>query len=906
MPAVMSFQESRLARHAQERLDPVPSETVKRIRSFRAFLDAESEHLLKRHRFGLGGREIARGRSDVVDVVVSRACRMVAEDLGAPARDELRGCAVLALGGYGRRELSPMSDVDLLFLQPERRTARMTEFVEALLPLLWDVGLEVGHSVRSISDCVGMGRSDLHARNAMSEARRVTGNEELCGRFRSEMRAKVFGHPRSNRFFKEAMQAEVRGRRGRYGTVAGMQEPHLKEGAGGLRDLHLVGWVGLARYGFLSLEELVRAGLLEPAEQARAVRAYDFMLRVRNEAHFQTGRRTDLISLAIQPELAGSLGYSDQRAATASEIFMRDLYLRAQELQRFTDAFLLAADFWAEEEGFLGLKTRPRAVAVGPGRRYRLRNGFLEPPADGYDAGGDALRLFEVFEVAQEHDARVGDALMEGVRGSLDLVDRKVRHDPDAAAAFLRILGRPGRVAPAVRQMHDAGLLAKYLPEFRRVTLLVQHDHYHRYTIDEHTVRTLEALDALAVGERTDALALLGEALDQVRHPGRLALALLLHDVGKGQGGNHVTRGAAMARRICTRLHLEDEAAADVVFLVNKHLVMSRVSQRRDLMDAAVVRGFAETVETEDRLRMLFVLTHADISGVGPGTWNDWKAALLCDLFDRSLHALRGLEPRHLAGDGVLEERVLEALGHPEILRSDVEEFLRHLPARYPSLVPPEVIAAHVEMVRALGPRPVLTDWRASDRGPYTVLSVCVPDARGVLGRLAGAITGAGLDILSVDVFTRDDGVVLDVFRVSDAMGAGPVQPVPEERWKEITGEIEAVLEGARDPAEAVERQRARQARRRRRRPPAPPAVRFVPPDASGRTVVEVRADDQPGVVYRIATTLSQLGLDISLAKISTEKNQALDVFYVTEEGAPLGRGRHDEIRGALMEALGG
>ncbi|MEX2467362.1 MAG: [protein-PII] uridylyltransferase [Gemmatimonadota bacterium] len=899
----MRIQERRLERHAEQRLDGAPAETAKRIRSFRTFLEVEAEHLLKRHRFGLGGREIARGRSDLVDVVVGRSCRMVAADMGPAARDELAACAVVALGGYGRRELSPCSDVDLLFLHPARPSGRVTEFVEAILPLLWDVGLEVGHSVRSISDCIDFGRTDLHSRNAMSEARLLVGNEGLFSDFEADMRAKVYGHPKSNRFFRQAMAAEVEGRRKRYGSVVGMQEPHLKEGAGGLRDLHLVGWVGLARWGFRDLDELLRAGLVTPAEHARALRAYDFILRIRNEAHFQTGRRTDLIALDLQPSLAEHLGYSDQRSASASEIFMRDFYMRAQELQRFCDSFLLEAEFWAEEEGFLPLRRRPRTLVVGPERRYRLREGRLLPPPDGVDFEEDPLRLFEVFDVAQQHGAVVGDDLLEAVRAKLALVDRRIRSAPEAAAVFLRILGRTGRISRALRQMHDAGLLAKYLPEFRRVTLMVQHDHYHRYTIDEHTLKAIEALDALTDADlRDEGRIVLGRALDKVDDPGRLALALLLHDIGKGQGGDHVTKGAAIARRVCRRLGLGDDAASDVVFLVSKHLVMSRVSQRRDLTDETLVRGFAETVGTVDRLHMLFVLTYTDIRAVGPGTWNDWKSALLCELFDRTMGALTSGEvppPEHRAD---IAERVLGQL-HPEFLRSDVDAFLEHLPHRYGRLVPPDLIARHFEMTRQLGARPAVVDWRASDQGPYTVVSVCVPDARGLLGRLAGALTGAGLDILSVDVFTRDDGLVLDVFRVSEAMGPGPVHPVPESRYDEITEEVQAVVEGARDPAKAVERQRTRQMRRRRRSP-APTVVRFVPPDASGRTVLEVRTDDEPGVVYRLATTFSELGLDITLAKIATEKNQALDVFYVTEDGGPLGADRHPEVEKALLDAL--
>lgn len=901
----MRIQERRLERHAEQRLDGVPAETAKRIRSFRTFLEVESGHLLKRHRFGLGGREIAQGRSDLVDVVVSRACRMVADDMGPAARDDLSACAVLALGGYGRRELAPFSDVDLLFLRPDRPSVRVAEFVEAMLPLLWDVGLEVGHSVRSIPDCIHFGRTDLHSRNAMSEARLLVGDEALFARFRTELHAKVYGHPKANRFFKQAMAAEVEGRRSRYGPVVGMQEPHLKEGAGGLRDLHLVGWVGLARWGFKDLDELLRAGLVTTNVHARALRAYDFILRVRNEAHFQTGRRTDLIALDLQPSLAQHLGYSDQRSASASEIFMRDFYMRAQELQRFCDAFLLQADFWVEEDGFLPLRRRPRTLVVGPERRYRLKEGRLLPCPDGIDFAEDPLRLFEVFDVAQQHGALVGDTLIEAVRKHLSLVDRPARHDPDVAALFLRMLGRTGRVSTTLRQMHDAGLLARYLPEFKRVTLMVQHDHYHRYTIDEHTLKTIEALDSLADAElRDDARVPLGAALDQVEDPGRLALALLLHDIGKGQGGDHVTKGAAIARRVCRRLGLDDRAAADVVFLVGKHLVMSRVSQRRDLTDEALVHGFADTVETADRLRMLFVLTYADIRAVGPETWNDWKAALLCELFERTMGVLTDGEAFQPERRADLAERVLGEL-HPEFLRSDVEAFLEHLPHRYGRLVPPDLIARHFEMTRSLGSRPALVDWRASDQGPYSIVSICVRDARGLLGRLAGALTGAGLDILSVDVFTSDDGLVLDVFRVSEAMGPDPVHPVPETRYEEIAREVEAVLEGSRDPEEAVDRQRTRQLRRRRRKSQVPPMVRFVPPDPSRRTVVEVRANDEPGVVYRLATTFARLGLDITLAKIATEKNQALDVFYVTEEGGPLRESRHREVELALLEVLG-
>jgi [protein-PII] uridylyltransferase len=412
---------------------------------------------------------------------------------------------------------------------------------------------------------------------------------------------------------------------------------------------------------------------------------------------------------------------------------------------------------------------------------------------------------------------------------------------------------------------------------------------------------------ARSEGAAGSPTASLRDALAEVIDRARLTLALLLHDVGKGQGGGHVPKGTRMAAEVCRRLGLEEDVTADVLFLVSKHLVMSRVSQRRDLTDRALLDGFAETVGTVDRLNMLYLLTSADIRGVGPGTWNEWKASLLAELHAKTRARLSG--DSHAAEDVservALEERVLDDL-HPEFLRSDVHEFLRHLPDRYMVSVAAEDIAHHFEMTRELGSRPVVTHWRQSRKGPFTVLSICLLDRPGVLARIAGALTGGGLDILSVDIFTTDEGVVLDVFRLAEAMGGPGVQAVQEERFAAIDADLAAALEGSLDVAAAVERERARQVRRRRRRKPAPVTVHFEEPEApGGRTVIEVRADDEPGLVYRISATLAKLGIDISLAKIATEKSHALDVFYVTNaRGSALLPEEQAEVERALSEVL--
>ncbi|MGD2045804.1 MAG: [protein-PII] uridylyltransferase [Gemmatimonadota bacterium] len=888
--------------------DPATTPTQERVRSFKGFLATETDRLRARHEFGLGGKEIAQGRSHLVDAVVAQTCRMVADDLGPDVRSELAASTVIALGGYGRQELAPSSDVDLLFLHPGRMSRVAERFVEGVVPLLWDVGLKLGHSVRSVSECVDLAAEDLHVRNAAAEARLLLGSTELFNALQKELLSKVYRSPKANRRFYKAMRAEFIDRREKHGPVIGMLEPNVKEGAGGLRDLHTVIWVGLARYGARGLDGLMAAGVISPTDYGRMLRAYDFLLRVRNEAHFRTGRATDLITLELQPTLAKGLGYSDQGTAAASEIFMRDFYFRAQEIQRFADAFLRQAELTTPPAGILPLTRRMRAV--GPERRYRIRGEELLPGPDGIDFEEAPLRLFEVFQVAQQHGVRVGAELKEMVHENLDLVDRGIRHSPEAARAFMALLSPLGRVAATLTEMHETGLLGRFLPEFRTLTFMVQHDYYHRYTVDQHTLKAIEALDDLALDDSLDlagARASLRDALREVDDTARLVLAVLMHDVGKGQGSGHVVKGERLSKEVCRRLGLDAEASGDVTFLVSKHLVMSRVSQRRDLSDEDLLVGFAETVGTVDRLNMLYLLTFADMSGVAPGVWNEWKAVLLRDLHMRSRSILAGGGPAEEASRRRVrfEEKVLQDL-MPEFLRSDVDEFLSHLPDRYMLSVPPDAIARHFEMIRELGTRPFVTDWRQSEKGPYTLFSVCVNDRPGLLASIAGALTGSGLDILSVDIFTRDDGIVLDWFKVSEAaMGSSAVQPVTESRFATIDADLGAALDGTLDLSSAVERQRARQVRRRRRRA-ATPVVRFERPEVpNGRTVIEVKANDEPGLVYTIAATLADLGMNISLAKIATEKNQALDVFYVSNaHGASLSPGEEAAVERALIEAL--
>ncbi|HEX6739368.1 MAG TPA: [protein-PII] uridylyltransferase, partial [Vicinamibacteria bacterium] len=709
----------------------------------RGFLKLETERLRIRHRLGAGGGEIAAARSYVVDLVVRHAWQRAAPEAAPDAED----CALLALGGYGRGELAPGSDVDLLFLRsdaPDRETARQ---VEEALKLLWDVGLSVGHSFRSLGECVSMAREDLPARNAMADARLLWGSGVLYARLLRALERGVYRKDRETEAFIEATRLEQEERYAKFGRVVCLQEPNVKESAGGLRDLHTALWVGHARYGCRGLEALRAEDRISGPEYLAARRDYDFLLRVRNEAHFATGRASDLLTLELQPTLAANLGYERRRGSEASELLMRDYYTRAQSLHAFCDSFLVRACA-GRKHPYL----RPRARRVGPRGSLEVREGRLHPAAE-VDGLLDGLpQILEAFAVSQEEGVALADDLRLAVRARLHLVDRRARASAEAGAAFLDILRQP-RAAATLRAMHECELLGRLLPEFRRVTFLVQHDHYHRYTVDEHTLKALEALDEVAEG-RARTLVRFHEVFRELKDPATLFLGLLLHDIGKGRrGGGHSARGAQIAGAVCARLGLEPAMTGDVVFLVRQHLTMSQLSQRRDLSEDRLVEGFAREVGSLDRLNQLLLLTYADHCGVGPGIWNDWKATLLWELYARTRARLTGqpARPWERQGRTRSRQRLVRALA-AEFPVSEIERHLALLPERYLRGTDPARAEDHFRLVQRLGAAAVAADWREVEEQHHTELTVCTRDAPGLLARLAGTLTAQAINILSVEL----------------------------------------------------------------------------------------------------------------------------------------------------------
>jgi [protein-PII] uridylyltransferase len=721
------------------------------------------------------------------------------------------------------------------------------------------------------------------------------------------------------------MRLETEARYAKFGRTVCLQQPNVKESAGGLRDLHTALWIGHAVFGARTLDDLRARDYISGAEYSAARRAYDFVSRVRNEAHFSTWRRADLLTLELQPLLATNLGYKDRRGLLASEIFMRDYYVRASELHDFSNAFVARAT---------ESRKRKRPIRSGMKRAsLELRNGTLyltlkgatdtaqaenatfevkdrklflkEQPSD---FSTNPLRLLEVFAVAQAEGVGLSDELKKSVRDNLPLVGRRFRASADAGLVFMQLLAQRGRVASVLGMMRETGFLGRFLPEFAHITFLVQHDFYHKYTIDEHTLKAIEFLDRLAVEEdpKLDRLKTVFGELDDAAP---LYLGLFLHDIGKGRGRGHVLKGVRIAERVTARLGLDEQSARRVIFLVRQHLLMSHISQRRDLSEERLIENFVEEVGDLTNLSMLLLLTYADTNGVGPGVWNDWKGGLLWELYTRARsHFVSGRQPGwdHSRKVSVKEQVKLQLLN--DVLPSEVERHFAMMPDRYLRATDPNRIAHHLRLAKRLDGCSLVADWRALPDKHCTELTVCTTDRSGLFARIAGTLTANGINILAADLYTREDGLVLDCFRVSQT---GLHSPVKADRWSRVESRLNAAIEGSYDVAAAVhnwlEEFHAQWKRKRSRQLNRPPAIRFDSEASVTSTVVEVRAEDEPGLAYKIASTLSALKIDISFAQITTEKGHALDIFYVT---GPCGRKLPaDEmiiVERALCEGLGG
>lgn len=813
-----------------------------------------------RHRLIHDGLAICRAQAALVDALIEHLLETATP--GVPP-----AFAIVALGGYGRSELCPCSDIDLMFLHGRHPAAHVTDVASRILYTLWDLGFTVGHSVRSVADCVALAKKDLHIRTALLEARLLTGDASLFDSLMERLRKECFAIKRPE--FIRALLAEQTQRRERFGVAVCLLEPHIKEGAGGLRDLHTVLWSIGADARAAGEDPLDRLTAQAPA----AVQAYTDMLTIRNELHFLVKRRTDVLTLDLQPKIAGHLHYRDSRTLLASESLMRDYYRAARVLMDFNQRHCAAL-----------LESTSRRAWLTPSSRkldtFQIKHDTLTLNGKVEVFEHDPLAMMRAFDYAQAASLDLAPPLQAALQQSLPRVGAALRSDPQAAEVFKTILRRRGRVGATLRRMHDVGFLGKYLPAFGRITFLVQHDLYHRYTIDEHTLRALEALDVLAISDNP-RLGPFRQVFESIADAGVLYLGLLLHDIGKGQGGGHIPKGMGIARRVGRQLHFDAREVDEVVFLIEHHLLMSQVSQRRDIDDEDEVRAFAARVGTVERLKMLLLLTYADLSAVGPDVFNDWKAALLLRLYTNvRLFLERG---HRQPSASALTAAVLTHA--PTAARRAL--FARHvalMPSRYLTGNDPARIAEHALAASRTAKEPVVAIWSDTHDSGMTGLTVCTADRHGLFALISGVLAAHGVNILGAQINTRKDGVAIDTFQVCEPDGNPLFDPKRRDR---VIHDLDVVITGRKPLARLFEDARPRSTPRRLKKPALPGQsrveVRFDNDSSPTATIIEVRTTDRLGLVYRLSSALSDAGLDISFARIATIKHDILDVFYVTD-----------------------
>lgn len=869
---------------------------------FRTFLKIEDQRLKMAHRCGAPGRQTAAARSSILDLVVERAyhAATLLVPAGESSRDVRNGCAVVALGGFGRGELAPYSDLDLLFLYSNHHALQARSLVEQILRLLWDAGLTVGHSLRSVADCPAAAHRDPHFQTALVSTRMLAGDATL---YDSLLETLEKDRRKRTDAFLAAIRSERDARYMKFGDVVCLQEPNLKESAGGLRDFHTALWAGYARYGCRTLEELKAREIVTEAERRNAARAVDFLWRVRYAAHLSTRRKTERLALDLQTSLAREFGYGPNAYLLASEAFMRDYYRHARELHRFSETLLARA---SETETKTTHWWSRKPSQPTPGEQLSIRNGHLELEGDAELFTENPLLIFDAFALAQAASVPFSHLLQEAVRQSLPLVDHNFRASAEASRAFLKLLSRRGRGGYVLRLMHEVGFLARFLPEFERISLLIQHDLYHHYTVDEHTLKAVEALDELHVSQDKQR-AHLRIVFDEIKDPAPLYLSILLHDIGKGRGRGHIPRGVKIAERVCARLGLAEQQAATVLLLVKEHVAMAQLAQRRDLNEPQVVSDFATQVGSLDALNSLLLLTYADLNAVAPGVWSEWKSTLLWEVYRRTRTLLTGTDaiPDDNEKLARFKEQVVNSL-EGLLPISEVERHVALLPDRYVRVTRPQAAAIHIHLIKELKSEVLALRWVRHSRAS-TELTICTRDRHGLFADIAGTLAAHGIEILSAELNTREDGIALDVFMLREA---STHHAIDIQRYPAIERALRKAIAGESDIAALVERWRTRHAPRKRN-PTQHAQQRNLPQvvcdnEAAGScTLVEVHAIDEAGLAYKIASALAALGLDIVCAKIATEKSDALDVFYVTDaDGMKLSPTTMHSVEVSLAELL--
>jgi len=907
----------RTRQHAEKRLvfHSGQSDSA-RLELIKEFVRLEREMLQRYHLKGDSGLRLTRARSIIIDVLIQNlfdyALRVAEESLV-----KIKPMAVLATGGYGRGELSPHSDIDLMFLYSRSSMGKSLDLLketmtkEILYPL-WDTGMKVGHASREVKEALIEAQKDIRNKNSMLDARYICGDRKIAKKFIT----KFLKHCRKRKpgeYLNELLSHQQE-RRQEKGNTVFLQAPDLKNGVGGLRDYQGVLWMTKVKFEDDPLPSLIKRGYLNENEAKSYQEAYSFLLRVRNELHFRSKRPVDILHLEKQPEVALGLGYNDEDIFPRVEKFMGDFYARASTIHQLSSLLeqrlIRATSGSTASLSFRSVLSAYRASPVEKVDGFDLQDGELSSENEKiFDE--DPERIIRLFRHSQRLSAKLSPSLRSLVRNRLSLIDASLINCPAANVSFRSILQEIGNVAPTLMEMHDLGVLGRFVPEFGRLTCKVQHDLYHRFTADVHVLRCIDILDQIFKGNRPGAEPYL-EALRKNEVPGLLYLILFIHDLGKDKGPKgHCERGVELGKTLMQRLGISEEMHDRVLFVVRNHLEMVRFANKFDLDDPEVIDSFAAFVEGEQRLRFLYVHTYCDANGTAPDLWNSHKEELHTHLFNNTMKVLEGKRARKDPNELRDSFKNLEV---PNVPKETILQHLELVPERYFSHTGREEVGLHIEMASKYDQqsRPLekpVVSWRNDLRRTLTIVDVVVTDQPGLFEKITGALAITGLNILGARAITREDDLAIDVFYVEGENG-GIVEDVSIRQSFENS--LESFLVGKDCPIEQIAAHRKKSEKAKtfatsdKFGAKIPPQVDVYRDISLGRTIVEVRAADRVGLLHLIAKHIADAGFSIHFARIATEQSVATDVFNIEplEKGTIPAPRTYLDLRESLGQAL--
>jgi len=840
---------------------------------------------------GASGAEVMDALTELVDGLIIGRYRNGLRQLGEAAEIAAsRSCCLVALGGYGRRELAPHSDIDLMVLFKADAKAMIPELVKTVLHPLWDAGFQVGHSVRTIQECLELAEEDLTIRTSMMEARFLAGSATLFQEFHDRYTRQIVSKG-VDRFIDQKL--EVRRREyEKFGETVYLLEPNVKKSKGGLRDLHVLQWIGMARYRAATIRELADRGILSRQDYRALTEARDFLWRVRALMHVHAGSAQEILTFDEQMWLAQRFGYQDRPHLLAVEQFMQVYYRHTMGLNERMMRFVKRCRTVSLWSRLTRLLPAPRID-----RHFVAQGSVLTVPVEErtrvLDSPGLLLKL---FDVARARALEIDPELIEDIHRHVESLPASVFDNSDVCARFVKILAGP-RTASTLDAMHRAHLLERLIPVFATVRGLMQFNQYHKYTVDEHSLLAVARAEAF---EQESGM--IGQVYREIPRKDLLHLAVLLHDLGKGREEDHSEVGKRLAEETAARLGFDEQDTRALVFLVHKHLLMAHTAFRRDPYDGNVLLTFAREVGTPAVLRKFLVLTAADIAAVGPGVLTKWKESLLIELYLRTMPEVSGEKDASWGSERIAQLVREVAARMPEQPDAGwVQAQLEHFPLRYVHGTAPERIAGHLTAIHRLSPRDVKVESafnEALGTCDYAVITRndVIP---GIFSKIAGVLAAMGLHVLDAQIVTRRDDVIVDTFQVNDPDFAGVP---PAERREDVGRALRSVLLGEETVEQLMGRYRRLDHQRRLPTGRQSTDVQVDNETSDRATIIDVFAEDRQGLLYVITRTIFTLGLSVQAARISTRLDQVADVFYVTDSkgGKVTDPARLEAIRATL------